>query len=175
MTTIKRADERLVHDNDHQVPFSPSMAWMPLEGVAHQWAKFAGTFLSAPAFTATAEVFSALSLETEALQQYNEACQGHSHRHILSARDLCEQVVRDLHKASDHWMHVLFELERLASDTWHPLDTEEHAALRRFFCEATKHLQRVGVLTQQMQAACVLEYQQHGILGHEEEEEGERP
>ena len=165
MTTIKSADERSVHD-----PFSASVAWMPLEGTAQLWATFAGTFLTYPAFTTTSAVFSALSLEAGALQHYEHACHSCLNGNDLHARAACEQVVHDLQEASSQWMSALYWLERLARDKRHPLDEQECASLRGLFSEATKQLQRIGVLTQQVQAACVLGYQQHGMLEHEEEE-----
>ncbi len=169
MTTIKTAHQQSVHDDHHdQVP--ASMAWMPLEGTAQLWATFAGTFLSYPAFTVTSMVFSALSSEAGALQQYNHACHSRLNGDVLYTRAACEQAMHDLQDASSQWISALFWLERLASDQRYPLDTEEHASLRGLFTQATKHLQRVGVLTQQVQAACVLGYQQHGILGHQEGE-----
>ncbi len=146
--------------------------WMPLEGVAQLWAAFAGTFLTYPAFTTTSAVFSALSLEAGALQHYEHACHSSLNGNDLHARAACGQAVHDLQDASSQWMNALSWLERLASYTRHPLDGEERASLRSLFSEATKHLQRVGVLTQQVQEACVLGYQQHGMLKHEEE--GER-
>jgi len=145
---------------------------MPLEGVAQLWAAFAGTFLTYPAFTTTSAVFSALSLEAGALQHYEHACHSSLNGNDLHARAACGQAVHDLQDASSQWMNALSWLERLASYTRHPLDGEERASLRSLFSEATKHLQRVGVLTQQVQEACVLGYQQHGMLKHEEE--GER-
>src|SRR5712692_1953822 len=156
-------------------PSSPC-SWMPLEGVAQLWATFAGTFLSYLAFTATSAVFSALSLEAGALRQYNQACHSRLNGDDLHTRAACEQVVHDLQDASSQWMSVFYWLERLASDKRYPLCEDEHASLRSLFSEATKHLQRVGVLTQQMQEACVLEYQEHGMFGYEgEEAEGARP
>ena len=148
--------------------------WMPLEGVAQLWAIFAGTLLSYPAFTVTSVVFSALSLEAGALRQYNHACHSRLNGNDLHARASCEQVVHDLQDASSQWMSALYWLERLASYKRYPLGEDEHASLRSLFSEATRHLQRVGVLTQQVQEACVLEYQQYGMLGHEEEGEGAR-
>src|SRR5712692_146813 len=174
MTTIKSAHQRSVHDNDHHDPFSASMAWMPLEGTAQLWATFAGTFLSYPAFTVTSAVFSALSLEAGALQQYNHACLSRSNGYDLHTRAAGEQAMHDLQDASSQWMNALSWLERLASDQRYPLGEDEHASLGSLFTQATKQLQRVGVLTQQMQEACVLDYQQHGLLGCEGEEEGER-
>jgi len=147
---------------------------MPLEGVAQLWAIFAGTLLSYPAFTVTSVVFSALSLEAGALRQYNHACHSRLNGNDLHARASCEQVVHDLQDASSQWMSALYWLERLASYKRYPLGEDEHASLRSLFSEATRHLQRVGVLTQQVQEACVLEYQQYGMLGHEEEGEGAR-
>src|SRR5712692_3741460 len=149
-------------------------SWMPLEGVAQLWATFAGTFLSYPAFTVTSVVFSALSLEAGALRQYNQACPSHSNGHDLHARAAGEQVVHDLQDASSQWMNALSWLERLASDQRYPLGEDERASLGSLFTQATKQLQRVGMLTQQVQEACVLDYQQHGLLGCEGEEEGER-
>src|SRR5712692_4052348 len=153
-------------------PSSPC-SWMPLEGVAQLWATFAGTFLSYPAFTVTSAVFSALSLEAEALRQYDHACHSCLNGNDLHARAACEQAVHDLQDASSQWMSALYWLERLASDQRHPLCEDERASLRSLFSEATRHLQQVGVLTQQVQEACVLGYQQHGMLKHEEEK-GER-
>ncbi len=169
MTTIKSAHQRSVHDNDHHDPFSASMAWMPLEGTAQLWATFAGTFLSYPAFTVTSAVFSALSLEAGALQQYNHACLSRSNGYDLHTRAAGEQAMHDLQDASSQWMNALSWLERLASDQRYPLCEDEHASVRGLFSEATKHLQRLGVLTQQVQEAWVLGYQQHGMLRHQEE------
>ncbi len=149
-------------------PSSPC-CWMPLEGVAQLWATFAGTFLSYPAFTTTSAVFSALSLEAGALRQYNQACHSRLNGDDLHARAACEQAVHDLQDASSQWMSALSWLERLASDQRYPLCEDEHASVRGLFSEATKHLQRLGVLTQQVQEACVLGYQQHGMLRHQEE------
>jgi len=173
MTTIKSADQRSVHDDDHD-PFSASMAWMPLEGVAQLWATFAGTFLSYPAFTVTSAVFYALSSEAGAVRQYNQTCHSHSHGDALSARAACSQAVGNLQDASLQWISALSWLQRVASDKRYPLGEDEHASLRGLFSEATKQLQRVGVLTQQIQEACVLQYQQDGLLEYEEEEEGEQ-
>src|SRR5712691_2755299 len=169
MTTIKRVHERSVHDDEQHNPSSPSMAWMPLEGLTHQWATFAETFLGYAALTATAQAFSALSLEAKAVRQYNEACQACASGHTLCARDLYEEIIRDLHQASDRWMHALFELERVATDTCYPLDEQEHIVLRRFFAQTTDQLQRVGVLTQQVHAQCVRCYQQQGLPEYGEE------
>jgi len=151
---------------------SSPCSWMPLEGVAQLWAAFAGTFLSYPGFTVTSAAFSALSLEAGALQQYNQACLSRSNGHHLHARAACEQVVHDLQDASSQWISALYWLQRLASDQRYPLGEDEYASLESVFAQAAKHLQRVGVLTQQIQEACVLGYQQHGMLGHKEE--GER-
>jgi hypothetical protein len=136
---------------------------MPLDGVAQQWAAFAGTFFTYPAFSVTTAVFSALASETHALQQYDHACFRRLNGQDGLARTATEQAVHDLHDASAQWMSVLWWLEQLASDVRHPLDTEEQATLRAFLVDATTHLQRVGGLTQQVQAAWVLSYQQHGI------------
>ncbi len=176
MTTIKSADQRSVHDDNHHDPFSASMAWMPLEGVAQLWATFAGTFLNYPAFTVTSAVFSALSLEAGALRQYNQTCRSHSNGHDLHARAAGEQAVHDLQDASSQWMNALSWLERLASDQRYPLGEDELVSLGSLFTQAIRQLQRVGVLTQQMQEACVLQYQEHGLFGYEgeKEEEGER-
>ena len=172
--TIRTSHAPLFHDDPHD-QVSASMAWMPLEGVAQHWATFAGTFLSYPAFTVTSAVFSALSLEAGAVRQYNHACHSRLNGDDLHARAACEQVVHDLQDASSQWMSVFYWLERLASDKRYPLGEDGHASLRSLFSEATKHLQRVVILTQQMQEACVLDYQQHGLLGHEgEEKEGEQ-
>ncbi|SRR5712692_1058183 len=148
-----------------------SMAWMPLEGVSQLWATFAGTFPSYPAFTVTSVVFSALSLEAGALRHYNHTCHSRSNGDDRHARAACEQTVHDLQEASSQWMSVLYWLERLTSDKRYPLCEDERASLRSLFSEATKQLQRLGVLTQQVQAACVLYYQQHGMMEHEEEGE----
>src|SRR5712692_1309382 len=154
------------HHNDDQSPSgsqqdqTTSMAWMPLEGVAQLWATFAGTFLSYPAFTATSVVLSALSLEAGALRQYNHACHSRSNGHDLHARAACEQTVYDLQEASSQWISALYWLERLTNDKRYPLGEDERASLRDLFWEATKQLQRVGVLTQQVQAAYVLGYRQ---------------
>ena len=151
---------------------SPSSlcSWMPLEGVAQLWATFAGTFLSYPAFTVTSVVFSALSLEAGALRQYDHACHSRSNGDDRHARAACEQIVYDLQDASSQWMSALYWLEQLTSDKRYLLCEDERASVRSLFSEATKHLQRVGVLTQQMQEACVLGYQQHGMLRHKEGE-----
>ncbi len=151
---------------------SSSCSWMPLEGAAQLWATFAGTFLTYPAFTVTSAVFSALSLETRALRQYEHACYSCLNGDDLHARAACEQAVHDLQDASSQWMSTLSWLERLASDKRYPLGEDERASLRSLFSEATRHLQRVGVLTQQVQEACVVCYQEHGMIEHEEE--GER-
>ncbi|HLQ27853.1 MAG TPA: hypothetical protein VK140_01285 [Ktedonobacteraceae bacterium] len=150
---------------------SSPCSWVPLEGTAQLWATFAGTFLTYPAFTVTSAVFSALSLEAGALQQYNHACHSRLNGDDLHARTACEQTMHDLQESSSQWMSALYWLERLASDKRYPLDTEERTSLGNLFSEATEQLQRVGVLTQQIQEACVLCYQQHGILGHKEEGE----
>src|SRR5229473_7087676 len=134
---------------------SSSCSWMPLEGAAQLWATFAGTFLTYPAFTVTSAVFSALSLETRALRQYEHACYSCLNGDDLHARAACEEALHELQDASLQWMSALYWLERLSSDKQYPLDMENQAALRRFFAEATEQLQRVGVLTQQVQAACV--------------------
>jgi len=144
---------------------------MPLEGVAQLWATFAGTFLSYPAFTVTSAVFSALSLEAGALRHYDHACHSRLNGNNLHARTACEQTVHDLQDASSQWISALYWLERLASDKQYPLGEDEHASLRSLFIQATKDLQRVGVLTQQVQEACVLGYQQHGMLRYEEARE----
>src|SRR5216684_2614147 len=150
---------------------SSPCSWVPLEGTAQLWATFAGTFLTYPAFTVTSAVFSALSLEAGALQQYNHACHSRLNGDDLHARAAYEQAVHDLQDASSQWMSALSWLERLASDQRYPLCEDEHASVRSLFSEATRHLQRVGVLTQQVQEACVLFYQQHGMFEHEEEGE----
>jgi hypothetical protein len=147
-------------------PSSSPCLWMPLEGVAQLWATFAGTFLSYPAFTVTSVVFSALSLEAGALRQYDHACHSRLNGDDLHARAACEQTVYDLQDASSQWISALYWLEQLASDKQYPLCEDEHASLRSLFSEATKQIQRVGVLTQQIQEACVLGYQQHGMLRH---------
>jgi hypothetical protein len=149
---------------------------MPLEGVAQQWAAFAGTFFTYPAFTVTVAVFSALALETHALQQYDHACFRRLNGEDVSARTATEQAVHDLHDASSQWMGVLWWLHQLARDARHPLDAQEQATLYSFFVEATDHLQRLGVLTQHVQAACVLNYQQHGLglpRSHDDEQGGQ--
>ncbi len=96
---------------------SSSCSWMPLEGAAQLWATFAGTFLTYPAFTVTSAVFSALSLETRALRQYEHACYSCLNGDDLHARAACEQAVHDLQDASSQWMSTLSWLERLASDS----------------------------------------------------------
>lgn len=146
-----------------------STAWMPLEGVAQQWASFAATFLTYPAFTATAAVFSALALEAEALQQSDHAGFRHFNGDVRLGRAADEQAIHALQDASSQWLCALSWLQRLADDRWHPLADEDRATLRSFFAEATTHLHRLGVLTQQVQAACVLNYQQCGMLLGQEE------
>jgi len=170
--TSLHADQDQVLSNSEQkqsTPLPTSMAWIPLEGAAQQWATFAGTFLSYPSFTAASAIFSALSLEARALRQYEYACHSRFTGDELHARAACEQTVHDLQDASSQWMSALYWLERLAGNRSHPLNEEERASLRNFFAEATEHLQRVGLLTQQVQEACVLCYQQQGMLEHEEE------
>jgi hypothetical protein len=165
-------DHDQVLSNSEQEPSTTlptSMAWMPLEGAAQQWATFAGTFLSYSGFTAASAIFSALSLEARALRQYEHVCHRRFNGDELHARAACEQTVHDLQDACSQWMSALYWLERLAGDRSHALDEEERASLRSFFAEATEHLQRVGLLTQQVQEACVLCYQQQGMLAHEEE------
>jgi hypothetical protein len=129
---------------------------MPLEGLAQQWASFAGTFFTYPAFTATAAVFSALALETHALQQYEYACSRCFTGEDATARTAGEQAVHALQDASTEWMRVLYWLERLASNQPYDHEEEDHATLRQFFTEAIMQLQRVGVLTQQVHTARVL-------------------
>src|SRR5713226_1076021 len=162
--TIRISHTTSFHDDHHDQRLSSSeqepctttvlprsMAWMPLEGVAQLWATFAGTFLTYPAFTAASVVFSALSLEAGALRQYEHACHSRLKGDDLHARAACEQAVHDLQDASSQWMSALSWLGRLASDKRYPLGEDERASLRSLFSEATKHLQRVGVLTQQVQ------------------------
>lgn len=168
------------HDEQHQArssnpehppaPLSLSTAWMPLEGVAQQWASFAGTFLTSAAFTATSAVFTALALETEALQHADHAGFRHFNGDDRLGRAADEQAIHALQDASAQWLCALSWLERLVDDQRHPLDDEHYAVLRSFFEEATTQLQRLGVLTQQVQAACVLSYQRCGMLSQHEED-----
>jgi len=90
---------------------------------------------------------------------------------IRLGRAANEQALHALQDASSQWLCVLYWLERLASDTRHPLDDEHHAVLRSFFEEATVHLQRLGVLTQQEQDVCMLGYQRCGMLLSQQEQE----
>jgi hypothetical protein len=172
MHTNQQPDLIVIPMAEHSAAsLSLSIAWMPLEGVAQQWASFAGAFLTYPAFTATAAVFSALALEAEALQQYDHASVRHVTGEVRLWRAAAdEQALHALQDASSQWLCALSWLERLANDTHHPLADKEHSTLRSFFAEATTHLQRLGVLTQQVQAACVLNYQRCGILSQEQEE-----
>lgn len=168
------------HDVPHQRPLesgpqpppallSFSTAWMPLEGIAQQWASFAGTFLTYPAFTATAAIFSALALEAEALQQFDHAGFCHFNGDGRLGRAADERAIHALQDASSQWLCALFWLQRLADDRQHPFADEDQTTLPSFFAEATTHLHRLGVLTQQVQAACVLNYQRCGMrLGQEE-------
>ena len=156
-------------------PTPPAASWMPLEGVAQQWAAFAKMFFTYPAFTVTVAVFSALASETQALQQYDRACACRFNGQDGLARTAIEQAVHDLHDASSQWMSVLWWLEQLASDGCHPLDAGEQATLRAFFVQATDHLQRVGGLTQHVQAAWVLSYRQQGMLLSGEPSQEDRP
>jgi hypothetical protein len=168
-----RDDPNQVISKNEQRPApwaSHSTAWMPLEGLAQQWASFAATFFTYPAFTATAAVFSALALETHALQQYEHACFRRLTGEESRARAAGEQAVHALHDACAQWMYVLDWLQRLVSTQPFESEEEDHAMLRQFFTEATAQLQRVGVLTHQVQTACVLSYQQQGLPCHSEHE-----
>ena len=148
---------------DHPV-LPASMAWMPLEGLAQTWATFAGTFLTPTAFMATAMVFSALSLEASALGQYSETCRCRCNGDILAARAACEHVIQDLQEVSSQWTRALFWLERLASDEQQQHGEEEQAGLHALFAEATQQLQRLNLLTFQVQEVGVLLSQRAGLL-----------
>ncbi len=147
----------------HHSSLPTSMAWMPLEGLAQTWATFAGTFLTPAAFMATSMVFSAFSLEADALRQYSETCRNRCNGDILSARAACEHVVQDLQEGSSQWTRALFWLERLAADEQQHGE-QEQARIRVLFAEASEQLQRLSLLTFQVQEVGVLLYQRAGLL-----------
>jgi hypothetical protein len=165
MTTL---DQSSIHSQPHP---TSNTAWMPLDGVAQQWASFAATVLTRHGFTVTSTAFSALALEASAVQHCTEAERAQARGQSAFARDYCEQAVCDLHKASSQWMQVLYHLQRVVVDKRDPLDEEAYAALPQFFAQATEHLERLGVLTQQVQARGVRCYRQHGLLGYGKQEE----
>ncbi len=138
------------------------MNWIPLEAVVEQWATFGGTCFSYPALMATSAVFSAFSFETSALRQYNEACSAESHGAEIMVRALLEQVIDDLQQASSRWISTLYWLERFASGEHHTTLTLD--TIRTHFSQTTEHLERLGLLQQQVYQACALFYQQHGML-----------
>ncbi len=169
MPDLQQAGPSFHHDHGqpsptekHPTPLPASMAWMPLEGLAQTWATFAGSFLTPAAFMATSMVFSALSLETDALRQYSETCRCRYNGEILAARAACEHVVQDLQEGSSQWTRALFWLERLAGDQQH--GEQEQATIRALFAEATAQLQRLSLLTFQVQEVGVLLYQRSGLL-----------
>ena len=147
----------------HHASLPTSMAWMPLEGLAQTWATFAGTFLAPAAFMATSMVFSALCLEADALRQYSETCRNRCNGDILAARAACEHVVQDLQEGSSQWTRALFWLERLAADEQQHGE-EKQARIRVLFSEASEQLQRLYLLTFQVQEVGVLLYQRAGLL-----------
>jgi hypothetical protein len=55
------------------IPTHPSTSWLPLEGLAEQWAAFGRESVAVPDFQATSHVFSALASETNAYHLYLEA------------------------------------------------------------------------------------------------------
>jgi hypothetical protein len=147
----------------HHASLPTSMAWMPLEGLAQTWATFAGTFLTPAAFMATSMVFSALSLEADALRQYSETCHCRCNGDILAARATCEHVIQALQEGSSQWIRALFWLERLAGDQQQHGE-QEQARMRALFAETTEQLQRLHLLTFQVQEVGVLLYQRAGLL-----------
>jgi hypothetical protein len=149
------------HEDRSSLP--TSMSWMPLEGVAQTWATFAGTFLTPAAFMATSMVFSALCLEADALREYSETCRCRYNGDILSARAACEHVVQDLQEGSSQWTRALFWLERLAADQQQHGE-QEQARIRVLFAEASEQLERLHLLTFQVQEVGVLLYQRVGLL-----------
>lgn len=168
--SLQRHTERLRAASVTPAPSASSCAWMPLEGLAQQWASFAATFFTYPAFTATAAVFSALALETYALQQYEHAGFRRLTGEESRAHATGEQAVHALQEAAAEWMGVLYWLQRLASHQPYDCEEEDSAPLRQFLTEATAQLQRVEVLSQQVQTACVLSCQPHGLLSRHEKE-----
>ena len=160
----------------HPTTLPTSMAWMPLEGLAQTWATFAGSFLTPTAFMTTSMVFSALSLEADALRQYSETCRNRCNGEILAARTACEHVVQDLQEGSSQWTRALFWLERLAADEQQHGE-QEQARIRVLFSEASEQLQRLHLLTFQVHEVEVLLYQRAGLLVGEpadKQEQGKR-
>ena len=156
--TIHQEDSHM--NKNHEL--SQGMAWMPLEDAVEQWASFGGTRLTYTALMTTSTVFSAFSFEASALQHYNEACKAQLNGAEITARAAFEQTIEDLQLASSRWISTMYWLERYASGSQRTEVTLTR--VHTLFSQATEQLERLGLLTRQVHQACVLFYQQHGML-----------
>ena len=125
-----------LHTDPSSIPHL-STAWMPLEGLAEQWAHFGAHATDVSTLHATSAAFAALQHETEAYQHHKDACYGSGPQdaHPLSL----EQALASLQEALARWTEVMLALEPLAFTP--AMDETEHR-----FVEAMHHRQRVMAL-----------------------------
>ncbi len=123
-----------------------STHWMPLEGVAQEWAAFGAEAASSTAFLiATGDVFLALSWETSALRHHREATEG-SPRRAPRALLAC---LEGLHEASRHWSRATYWLGREAATSAQALAAQTH--LLTHLASAQQHENRLACLIREVE------------------------
>lgn len=123
-----------------------STHWMPLEGVAQEWAAFGAEATgSVPFLIATGDVFLALSWETSALRHHREATQGSPRR---APRALLH-CLEGLHEASRHWSRATYWLQREAAATAEGLAAQTR--LLSQLASAQQHAHRLACLIREVE------------------------
>jgi len=104
--------------DDHDAPHAalPSVEWMPLDGITHEWTATLVDLPHSEALQATCEALRALALETSARRCYYDTCTVRAWEQ--PSPELVGQhlalALTDLFEARRHWGLVAEWLERLA-------------------------------------------------------------
>lgn len=123
-----------------------SSAWMPLDGLIHQWGAFGSEQAStAPALHAVSMAFCALARETTALTYYTAAWRTAEEGDLT---DL-EHAVEELLSARQYWTNTMLSLELLLLDPREELTCE--GSLRTLLVEVMEQRSRVALLIHQTQ------------------------
>jgi hypothetical protein len=122
-------------------PLHPSTSWIPLEGLAEQWAAFGRESVTAPDFQATSHVFCALAAETNAYHLYLEAQQS-----ALGFYDLTsfEQALDELLQARQEWSEAMHALQLRLCEV--ALGETQRAAIRAQIIQVMQQRLRLSVL-----------------------------
>jgi len=122
----------------------PVVEWMPLDGLAQQWATFASHSTQQWAFATASLAFTALEHETAARRVYAEA---HTEAWPASVQDALMASLSHLTEAASSWLSALDRLEEYVRVVLPAEEEQDEQAVLQLLADSYHHLLYVACLS----------------------------